>query len=218
MASLGHGSRHVRRPILAEVFASARHILDRLTGPSSRADELHDVRCRLAEQAGPGFASAAEERLALRLRVLREEMSARVGKVEACGQCVRPRSASWPGGHCCSAQTQNLFTEVELAALKLSGTRPAQLKPPRGDHAGCAFRGPQGCSLDTAHRPSLCVRYVCRELQDELDGRSDSPAIGQLQEELKAVFERFQKIRTERTEANHFEELKASLRDRAGHR
>lgn len=199
------------------MFATARHILDRLVEPRSRANELKDVRCRLAAQPGPGFASATEAQLAQRLRALREELSARLGKVEACGQCARPRSASWPGGYCCSAQTRNLFTDDELAALKLSGTTSTQLKPPRSDPAGCAFRGPQGCSLDAAHRPSLCVRYVCRELQGELEHRRDWSAIAQLQEELRAVFERFTEIRAERIEATHFAELTASLGARAGH-
>ena len=137
--------------------------------------------------------------LALRLRVLREELAARVGEVKACGRCVQPRSVSWPGGHCCSGRTRNLFTDHELLALRLSGTKSAHLKPPRSEHAGCAFRGPHGCSLDTAHRPSLCVRYMCRELQSEIEQRSDAPAIAHLQEKLRVGVERFEGLVKERT-------------------
>src|SRR5664280_2257676 len=204
--------------IVVKVFASAKYIFDRLTGPRTRTGELHDVRRRLVEQAARGVASPAEEQLALRLRLLREELAARVGQVEACGHCVRPRSASWPGGHCCSGHTQNLFTDHELAALKLSGTTPDQLNPPRTEHAGCAFRGPRGCSLETAHRPCLCISYMCRELQSELDQRGDGPAIARLREELRVGFERFLELRKERLAANHFAELSASLCGCAGHR
>ncbi len=187
---------------------------DRLTGPRTRADELREVRRRLEDQAGPGVASRAEEQVAKRLRVLREELSTQVGEVQACADCVRPRSAAWPGGHCCSAYTQNLFTDDELAALKLAGTKPDQLKPPRADHAGCAFRGPRGCSLDTAHRPSLCVRYMCRELQSELCRRNDHAAIARLQEELRVEFERFAQMRQERLEDacyHHFRQCTIEL-------
>lgn len=193
------------------MFAWTIYIVDRLLGPRTRAEELRDVRCRLAEQINPGDASPAEVRLALRLRVLREELTARVGQVQACSQCVRPRSEAWPGGHCCSGHTRNLFTEPELAALRLSGTTPRQLKPPLSDHAGCAFRGPQGCSLKVAHRPNLCVRYICGELQNELDRRDDVPTIARLQEELRVKFDRFQAMRSERLGETHFADLRATL-------
>ena len=191
-----------------------RYLFDRLFGSRTRTEELFNVRRRLLEQAGPGVASHAEQQLALRLRTLRETLVARLGVVQACASCVQPRSASWPGGHCCSGHTNNLFTDDELAALKLAGTTAAQLKAPRTSHAGCAFRGPRGCSLDAAHRPCLCVRYACRELQSELHRRGDGPASAQLQEELRVEFERFLARRNERIEANWFAELQASLHSR----
>jgi hypothetical protein len=200
------------------VLAWATYIFDRLFGPRTRAVELRDVRARLAAQIAPSAVSTTEEQLALRLRVLREELTARVGQVHACSQCVRPRSEGWPGGHCCSGNTHNLFTEPELLALRLSGTTPIQLQPPRAKHAGCAFRGPQGCSLKAAHRPNLCVRYICGELQSELDQRGQDPAIAELQEELRVQFERFVKMRDERLATSHFDELKDSLSYRVVHR
>jgi hypothetical protein len=60
----------------------------------------------------------------------------------------------------------------------------------------------------------LCVRYVCRELQSELDQHGYSQASAQLQEELRVGFERFVELRNERLEANLFEELQASLSGR----
>ena len=188
--------------MLAPVFVLIKYVFDRLSGPRTRADELYDVRRRLVEQAGPGVASYEEEQLALKLRLLREKLGARFGPVEACARCVRPRSASWHGGHCCSGHTQDLFTDHELAALKLAGTTPAKLRAPRTRHAGCAFRGPKGCSLKVAHRPCLCVSYMCRELGRELDRRGDGLASAQLQEELRVGFERFVERRNERLEAN----------------
>jgi hypothetical protein len=196
--------------MLAKVFTAVRFVLDRLIGPRARADELYAVRSRLAEQAGPGVASPDEKQLAQRLCQLRVELVARVGQVEACSRCVRPRSASWRGGHCCSGKTQNLFTDDELAALKLSGTTAPQLKPPRGGHAGCAFRGPRGCSIGAAHRPCLCVSYLCRELQGELEQRDDGPTITRLSRELWSGFEHFAELRKARLEA----ELSASLSSR----
>ena len=194
------------------MFVSVRHFFDRLRGPRTWADDLYDVRRRLAEQADPDVASQAEVQLALELRLLRERLVALFGTVQACARCVQPRSASWPGGHCCSGHTQALFTDDELAALRLAGTTTAQLKAPHASRAGCVFRGPQGCSLTAAHRPCLCVRYTCRDLQSELDRRGDGPTCALLQEELRVRFERFVELRNERLDASLFAELQASLR------
>ncbi len=197
---------------LARMLVSVTHVFEGLVGPRTRADELCKLRRELLEQAGPGVASLAEEQGALRLRQLREQLVTGFDPVEACAHCVRPKSATWPGGHCCSAHTRALFTEDELAALRLSGTTPAQLKPPRTEQSGCAFRGPSGCSLEAAHRPSLCVRFVCRELQSELDQRADGPANAMLREELRIEFARFVEQRQQRLGAEQFGELEASFR------
>lgn len=196
----------------ARMLVSIKYVLDRFHGPRTRAEELRELRRELLEQAGRGSASHAEVQTALRLRQLREQLVAGFGPVEACAHCVLPKSATWPGGHCCSAHTRALFTEDELAALRLSGTTPAQLKPPRTEHMGCAFRGPSGCSLDAAHRPSLCVRFVCRELQSELDQRADGPGNVRLREELRVEFAHFVEQRQQRSAAEQFGELEASFR------
>jgi hypothetical protein len=202
---------YLLRPI-ARMLVSIKHVLERVSGPRTRADELFELRRELLEQAGPGVASLAEQQSALRLRLLREQLGAEFGPVEACTHCVLPKSATWAGGHCCSARTRALFTDDELAALRLSGTTPAQLKPPRSEHAGCVFRGPLGCSLEAAHRPNLCVRFVCRELQSELDQRADGPANARLREELRVEFAHFVERKQQRTEAEQFAELEASFR------
>jgi hypothetical protein len=115
--------------------------------------------------------------------------------------------AGWPGGHCCSGPTRNLFTDEELAALRLSGTTPGVLRLPRGAHSGCAFRGPLGCSLEAAHRPSLCVRYTCRDLEAELGRGSSRSAVRDLQRQLAAAFDRFVQARHGRLERETLAEL-----------
>jgi hypothetical protein len=62
------------------------------------------------------------------------------------------------------------------------------------------------------------VRYVCRELQAELDQRGDGLAIAQLQQQIHATFERLIAMRAERLEAQCFVELEASLRRRSPRR
>src|SRR5690606_17290399 len=79
----------------------------------------------------------------------------------------------WDGGHCCGGRTLDIFSAPEVAALQIGGTRIAALRPPAGDHAGCAFRGPTGCSLAPVDRPSICLRYVCPELHLELRDHPD---------------------------------------------
>ncbi len=165
--------------------------LDRaLVGPS-RAEDLRDLRRRLAKPLSLGPQLQALQKSALLLRQLRERLSVALGRVTACSQCVRPRSARWPGGHCCSGTTKSLFCDEELVALKLAGTRRIHLRPARTKQNGCAFRGPDGCTLKPAHRPTLCVRYTCRELEAELARRGDHVKIATLQRELKEAYDDF---------------------------
>jgi hypothetical protein len=136
--------------------------------------------------------------LAIELRRLREELTSALAGVQACGGCARGRSlphGRWRGGHCCGAPTDAIFTDDELAALRLSGTTPARLSPPRSDHAGCAFRGPEGCSLDAGDRPNLCVRFICRELEGELATRADVARLKEVARDLATTFARFSRAR-----------------------
>lgn len=195
------------------MFTWASYLWGRFSGSSARAVEVRDVQRRLAAQPDCRIASPAEVQIAVRLRSIREEMSAQIGEVEACRHCVRPRSPGWPGGHCCSGHTEDRFTDCELGALRLSGTQRRHLRPPRSEHAGCAFREPRGCSLDVAHRPFLCVSYLCRELRSELDKRGDGPTIARLKKKLHVEFGRFEEARNERIACDLFEALEASLSD-----
>jgi len=191
---------------------SARYLLERLSGPRTRADELSELRQRLVGEDRAGVASQAEVELAVELGRLRAGLIAQLGACQACAGCVRPRDPRWPGGHCCSAHTLNLFTADELAALALCGTTPGDLIAPRGEHRGCSFRSVTGCSLQVAHRPNICVRFVCRELEAELKRRGDYPAIARTQEAIRAAFARFVASRTARIETAALAELEMSLR------
>jgi hypothetical protein len=185
-------------PSCNELLIAAHHLVDRLRHPRSRADEVLAVRRRLVAQQGPSDATDEALALALDLRRLREELTTVLAGVEACGTCARGRSlphGRWSGGQCCGGATEGVFTDDELASLRLSGTTPAQLAPPRSDHAGCAFRGPEGCSLEAADRPNLCVRYVCRELEGELREGGSLTSVKAIARELGQTFDRFSRVR-----------------------
>ncbi len=184
-------------------------MLDRLSGPRSRADELLALRRRLAAQDTCKTAGETETRLARQLCELRERLAARLGPVQTCAGCGKTPSTLWRGGQCCSAHTHELFSDTELAALRLNGTKPSDLRHARGEHAGCAFREPTGCALPVRHRPSVCVGYACRELLVEIGRRGDAVTIARLQDELQGVFQRFHSERAARLEAKLFHELEA---------
>jgi hypothetical protein len=124
-------------------------------------------------------------------------MSAAFANVEACRECARGRpepNGHWPGGSCCGSRTLDLFSETEVAALKLAGVTASHLEAPRGDHAGCAFRGESGCTLPPEHRPNVCVRYVCLELRAEVREKPEWRRISELGAALRDEFRRFESL------------------------
>ena len=186
------------------MIIAAQHLVDRLRHPRSRADEVAALRRRLMD-ATLEAPTAEEIEVAAELLRLRRALSEALMGVTSCSGCARGHPlphGRWSGGHCCGTRTEQVFTDDEVAALRLAGTTAARLvPPPPGDHAGCAFRGPAGCSLDVADRPSLCVRFVCRELDDELreqGGPGDRRALKALAAELGRTFERWRRLRSER--------------------
>lgn len=132
--------------------------------------------------------------LAAELRELRPLVLAAFEGVRACAGCGHGHSlphGRWDGGFCCGGRTDGVFDDDEVAALALAGTRPRDLRLPAGDHAGCAFRGPEGCSLDARDRPNLCVRFVCRELEGELREDGEWARVRALTRRLETTFARF---------------------------
>jgi hypothetical protein len=181
------------------MLIAARRLVDRLRHPRSRADELAGLGRRFAAAPSPEIAGAEAVALALEMRALRVELSAALAGATGCTRCSRGHplpAGRWDGGHCCSGRTEQIFTEVEVAAISLAGTNFLRLAAPRSDHAGCAFRGPTGCSLDPADRANICVRYVCVDLERELrdDGRWSE--VRRLRAALAKAFARFTSLQS----------------------
>jgi hypothetical protein len=183
------------------MLRALRQLLELARLPRRRAEELTRLRRRLAAQSPPNRVGQLEAQLAARLRSLREAVSAATGAVTACAVCARgsePPNGRWDGGFCCGSETTELFSDHELGALRLSGTRPADLRSPSSDLAGCVFRGPDGCALDPRHRPTQCVSHLCQDLTYELHLRGRLDAVEALRVELDTTFRRFVEVRTAR--------------------
>lgn len=183
------------------MLSAIRQLVELARLPRRRAEELTRLRRRLAAQPPPDRVGLLEARLAVRLRHLREAVSAATGPVTACAVCARgsePPNGRWDGGFCCGSETPELFTDHELAALRLSGTRPTDLRSPRSELAGCVFRGADGCALDPCHRPTQCVSHLCQDLTYELHLRGRLDAVEALREELDSTFHRFVEVRAAR--------------------
>lgn len=183
--------------MLGPVLLSARYLVDRMRHRRSRADELAALRARFAVLPSRRAASPAQRASAEALRRLREELATALASVSACGGCARGRpepQGRWAGGFCCGGETLSIWSREECAALKLAGTDPAALEAPRGDHAGCVFRGERGCSLPARDRPSLCVRFLCQELREELRKRDDWAHIASLASAIDREQQRFEEL------------------------
>jgi hypothetical protein len=154
------------------VLIAVERLLIRIKHPASRAAELNALRARVRDELARN-ADADERARALRVLTVKREISDALDGVSSCRSCATGLPApagAYAGGACCDGVTAELFDDHEVAALVLAGTRPADLTPPAGDdlHAGCAFRGPRGCTLEVTHRPGRCVLYLCTTLRREL--------------------------------------------------
>lgn len=174
----------------------------RILHGSSRAAELAALSRRLGKKTRQG--SPAEAELLPRLRQLRQEIADALEDFEACARCARnrpPPHGQWDGGFCCGGFTEDLFDNHELALLRQLGTRPADLRAPRAHsmvQAGCVFRGPQSCSLPPRHRPTICLTYLCPDLDRDLHRRGELEAMERICGELTRTYLRFIKRREER--------------------
>jgi len=198
------------------VLLPVERLLVRVRQVPSRADELLALRARLRRERAqrPG---AEERALALEMRRLKAEVARTVGEVDACGTCATGKRAprgTFAGGDCCAGITSDLFDDDQLAAIAQAGTRPRDLTPPREAHAGCAFRGPTGCTLDNADRPPRCVHYTCMTLRKELRERGDLAAIDTKLDELARAMKRFAALRATRLDDELFAPLAEALSDR----
>lgn len=176
---------------------SLRNWVDWLRHPRSRADELLELQARLTALAKEELPE--EERLlAEEMRALRKRISITIGMQESCTVCAKgcPQpTGRWDGGLCCSGRTAGIFSDDELAALHAGGTRYQHLRAPHDDHAGCAFRGALGCSLSSADRPNLCLRYLCDDLKRALVDQDKLDLVDRMTSLLMDKFEEFVALR-----------------------
>jgi hypothetical protein len=192
------------------VFVRVERLLMKLRQPASRADELNALRQRVRDELAADV-SDAERALAEDVQAAKLRVSAQLTNVTSCASCAK--GDAYDGGACCAGVTANLFDDRELAALVQAGTRLAHLTPPaRSDtHAGCAFRGPVGCTLETAHRPARCVHYMCNELRRELHRGGQLDTAEALLADLNAAMQRFGKVHAERVDREVLAPLVAAL-------
>ena len=177
------------------MLIAVERLLIKLRQPASRANELVALRRRLRDERA-GEVDDDERALARAVRDQKLAVAAALHAVDSCASCAT--SQPWPvgayaGGACCSGVTAELFDDNELAALAHAGTRARDLVPPPRDeqHAGCAFRGARGCSLEIAHRPARCVHYVCDTLRRELHARGQLDVIEAELAALNRAMQRF---------------------------
>lgn len=177
------------------MLVAVEHLLIKVRQPRSRADEVIALRRRVRTARGDD-AGADERALAHEIRARKLAIAGELDAVSSCGRCAT--GSPWPrggydGGACCAGVTAELFDDDEVAALVLTGTRPRDLSPPDGadPHAGCAFRGSRGCSLEVTDRPSRCVHYVCDTLRSELHTRGRLDAVEANLVELATAKQRF---------------------------
>lgn len=178
------------------MLIAVERLLIKLRQPASRARELIEVRKRLRAELA---ATAADDEPALARSVLAQKraVAAQLDAVHSCRTCATGQAfpvGHFDGGACCSGVTADLFDEHELAALAHAGTRPSDLVAPHSDHAGCAFRGATGCTLELVHRPARCVHYVCNTLRRELHARGQLDAIEHDLAELDRGMQRFRVV------------------------
>jgi hypothetical protein len=185
------------------VLIAIERLLVRVRQVPSRANELLVLRGRLRRERAANIGSD-ERALALEVRALKERASAALADTTSCHTCALGKR--WPrgahaGGDCCSGVTADLFDDDEVAALAAAGTRPRDLRAPRGDHAGCAFRGELGCTLEAADRPMRCVHYTCMILRRELKANTALAATDAILVQLKGRMAELVALRADRLEA-----------------
>jgi hypothetical protein len=184
-----------------------REVIGRVRARCAPPRALADLRRRLREQPGTWQVGAEEARLALELRRRREGVARLWDGVQVCASCAvgkAPPHGRFAGGYCCGGATEEIFTDDELGALRLSGTRPRDLRGSATPDAGCLFRGPTGCVLPPTHRADKCLRHICRELAAELHHRRSLGEAEAQCEELHRVHERFVAVRAARLEEELF--------------
>jgi len=177
-----------------------------------RIDRLLAKSAKLSE-------SIPLRRAAEKVSTRKHELASLAKAQSVCGECARSCTGVagvFSGGLCCSGSTENVFTEVEIAALAMNGTRTRHLRQGASD-AGCTFRDASGCTLAAEHRPSVCVHYVCRDLMGALAKTEDPYEVAAAQARLEAAFVEFTDIYERESPAHELAELLGEAPSAARH-
>jgi hypothetical protein len=189
------------------VLIAVERLLIKLRQPASRAAELIELRRRV--RAEP-LEDATEHALAAEVHAAKLAVVCALTEVTSCASCATGQP--WPNGHysggdCCCGVTNEVFDDHEVAALAHAGTRARDLVAAKGDHAGCAFRGERGCSLEVVHRPARCVHYVCDTLRHELHDRGQLDDIEAKLRGLNGAMQAFKVARLARIDREVADEI-----------
>ena len=198
------------------MLIAVERLLIKLRQPASRAHELIELRARLREEIA-SHPDEDEFELARAIHDQKLRVSASLTGVTSCHSCANGQpfpNGHYSGGDCCAGETPSLFDDNELAMLAHAGTRPRDLVAPREDHAGCAFRGSRGCTLEVDHRPARCVHYVCTILRREIHARGELDTLEQDLRELDQRVQQFRAVRSARVDRQVLAPLIAAIENR----
>jgi len=85
----------------------------------------------------------------------------------------------------CCKKVHYLFSEEDILFLYLSG-RKRRRRREKPKKKGCCFLDPAGCILEPISRPFICHRYICIDLETEMN-RRDPGLITVLREKLRVI-------------------------------
>jgi len=87
----------------------------------------------------------------------------------------------------CCTRVSYLFCEKDILFLRLSGRKPVRRREAY-KKKGCSFLGPMGCILDAKSRPFMCHRYICPDLEREMQKQKPGLLMA-LKKKIKAMDE-----------------------------
>lgn len=195
------------------MLIAVERLLLKLRQPATRATDLIELHRRLREEVATP-ADPEEAALARAILAQKQRVASELGAVTSCGSCAKGQPepvGHYAGGACCSGVTNDLFDANELGALVHAGTRVGDLRAPRTDHAGCAFRAEDRCTLELAHRPARCVHYVCDGLRRELHAKGRLDAIERELAELNHRVQAYRAVRDARVDRQVLAPLLAAI-------
>ena len=102
---------------------------------------------------------------------------ARAGTAPKCATCAGPSSPSCSSGISCTLTPDQIADQVQQA-LQASSIDPTQISNLGGTRTACGGIGTVSCSLPTAGKPQICVRYNVQLPSSPPAAGSGAPACG----------------------------------------